>query len=43
MSGISASAKMTKSFYFPDSWSDLEIETDTSDNDTTYTIQRPTP
>ena len=43
LSGVSASAKMTKSYYFPDEWSDLEVETDTSDNDTTYTIQRPTP
>ena len=43
LSGIAASAKMTKSYYYPDSWSDLEIETDTSDDDTTYTIQRPTP
>lgn len=43
LSGITASAKMTKSYYFPDSWSDLEVETDTGDNDTTYTIQRPTP
>ena len=43
LSGISASAKMTKSYYFPDEWSDLEVETDTSDDDTTYTIQRPTP
>ena len=43
LSGITASAKMTKSYYFPDSWTDLEIETDTSDDDTTYTIQRPTP
>ena len=43
LSGITASAKMTKSYYFPDSWSDLEIDVDTGDNDTTYTIQRPTP
>lgn len=43
VSGVQASAKLTKSYYFPDSWSDLEVETDTGDNDTTYTIQRPTP
>lgn len=43
LSGVRASAKMTKSYYFPDSWSDLQIDTDTSDDDTTYTIQRPTP
>ena len=43
LSGIRATAKMTKSYYFPDSWSDLQIETDTGDNDTTYTITRPTP
>ena len=43
LSGIRASAKMTKSYYFPDSWSDLEVETDTGDNDTSYTITRPTP
>lgn len=43
LSGITASAKMTKSYYFPDDWSDLEVDTDTGENDTTYTIQRPTP
>ena len=43
LSGVRASAKMTKSYYFPDSWSDLEVDTDTGDNDTSYTITRPTP
>ena len=38
LSGIRASAKMTKSYYFPDSWSDLEVETDTGDNDITTSV-----
>lgn len=42
-SGIRAEATLTKSHYFPDSWSDLEVDTDTGDDNTTYTIKRPTP
>ena len=42
-SGVRAEATLTKSHYFPDSWSDLEVDTETADNEVTYEIKRPTP
>lgn len=43
LSGIQATAKMTKSYYFPDDWSELDVETDTGDDETSYEIKRPNP
>ena len=43
LSDYPAMAKLTKTYYFPSDWSDLEIETDTGDNNTTFTITRPNP
>ena len=38
-----AQARLTKSYWFPDSWSDLKVETNTSDSQTTFEITRPVP
>ena len=38
-----AQARLTKSYWFPDSWSDLKVETTTSDSQTTFEITRPVP
>ena len=43
LSGNQGTAKMTKTYYFPSGWSDLEVDTDTTDEQTTFTIKRPNP
>lgn len=43
LSDYPARAKLTKTYYFPSDWTDLEIETDTGDDNTTFTITRPNP
>ena len=43
LAGEPAQARLTKSYWFPESWSELKVETTTSDSNTTFEITRPVP